>query len=226
MVELDELKGQWAEYGRKLDASIHLSNQVLRENRMIRLGSNLKWAFRGVLLEQLMSIPALAFLAIFIRNHISEPRYVIPAAVLDLFAIYSVISCGWQMGTLSNIDYSQPVVAIQKKIQKVKLVRLATVKWGFLLWPVLWIPFTIVFFRGIFGIDGYVMFRGSRLAIDLAVGAAISGLLYLASKRLAGRVNRSPVARRILDELAGRNLSKATKFLGELTAFEKENGKA
>lgn len=222
-MELDDFKSQWAEYDRKLDTSIHLSTQVLRETRMSRLGSNLKWAFRGILFEQLMSIPAVALLAIFIRNHISDPRYVVPAAVLDLFAIYSVVSCGWQMGTLSSIDYGQPVVTIQKKIQKVKLVRLATVKWGFLLWPILWIPFTIVFFRGIFGIDGYVMFRGSRLAIDLAAGAAITALLYVVSNRLADRVNRLPLAQRVFNELAGRNLSKATAFLEQLRQFETED---
>ncbi|MGH9442269.1 MAG: hypothetical protein ACRD16_08325 [Thermoanaerobaculia bacterium] len=221
-MELDDLKSQWAEYGRKLDANIRLNERVLRESRVGKADSSLKWAFRGILFEQLMSIPAVILLGIFISDHFSDPRYLLPAAVLDLFAIFSIASCGYQMGELKAVDYGQPVVAIQRKLAKVRVLRLATIKWAFLLWPVLWIPFAIVTFKGILGIDGYVLFRGDWLAIDLSVGVAITLLLAWASLRFGARARRLPLARPILDALAGRSLSEAMAFLERLTQFEKE----
>lgn len=221
-MELDELKTQWANDDRKLDEGIRLDAQFLRNSRMRKTGSSLKWAFRGILFEQLASIPAIVLLGIFLSNHLSEPRYVVPAVVLDVFAILSVVSCGYQLGTLRGIDFGQPVVAIQKKLEKVRVLRLATTRWTFLLAPVLWVPLTIVALPGVFGIDGYVLFRGDWLAINLVAGAAISAVLYGVSRRFASRRDRSPFVRRLMDDIAGRNLSRAAAYLEGVASFERD----
>lgn len=223
-MELDELKNHWADQDRKLDQVIGLNAQFLRESRMRKTGSGLKWAFRGILFEQLASIPAIVLLGVFISNHYSEPRYLVPAVVLDLFAILSVASCGYQLGTLHDIDYSQPVVAIQKKLEKVRVLRLATTKWALLLGPVLWIPLTIVALRGVLGVDGYALFPGDWLAVNLIAGAAISAVLYGLSRRFAYRMERSPLVRRLMNDIAGRSLSRAVAFLDGISSFEREEG--
>jgi hypothetical protein len=225
-MELDDLKNQWAESDKKLDEVIRLNTQVLRDSRMSRTNSSLKWAFRGILFEQLASIPALILLGIFISNRYSEPRYLVPAIVLDLFAIFSVASCGYQLGTLHSIDFGQPVVAIQKKLEKVRVLRLATIKWGLLLGPVLWIPFTIVALKGLLGVDGYALFHGEWLVINLLAGAAISALLFWLSNRFASRTQRSPVLQRLMNDLAGYSLSRALTFLDGISRFEHEDGRA
>ena len=223
-MELDELKIHWADDDRKLDQIIRINAQFLRDSRMRKTGFRLKWAFRGILFEQLASIPAIVLLGIFLSNHYSEPRYLVPAAVLDLFAILSVVSCGYQLGTLRDIDYGRPVVEIQKKLEKVRVLRLATAKWAFLLGPVLWIPLAIVALRGVFGVDGYALFPGPWLAVNLIAGAAISVLLYGLSRRFAHRREVSPLVRRLMDDIAGRSLSRAVAFLDGISSFEREEG--
>lgn len=221
-MELDELKTQWAEYDRKLDRMARIGGGLVAEARARKAGSGLSWAYHGIVFEQLMSIPTVVLLGVFISQHFSEPRYLVPAIVLDVFAVLSIVSCALQLSELNGVDYSEPVVAIQKKVERVRVLRLRTVRWGFLLWPVLWVPFMIVALRGVLGIDGYALFHGGWLTIDLAAGAAITVLLFLLSKALAGPFQRSRIGGRILDALAGRNLSRARTFLAELQQLEAE----
>ncbi len=223
-MELDELKNLWANQDRKLDQVIRLNAEFLRDSRTRKAGSSLKWAFRGILFEQLASIPAIVLLGIFLSNHSSEPRYLVPAIVLDVFAVLSVVSCGYQLGTLHDIDFGQPVVAIQKKLERVRVLRLATTKWALLLGPVLWVPLTIVALKGVLGVDGYALFPGGWLAVNLMAGAAISAALYGLSRRFAQRMERSPLVRRLMDDIAGRSLGRAVAFLGGISSFEREEG--
>ncbi len=225
-MELDELKNLWADHDKKLDQVIRVNAQFLRDSRMGKIGSSLKWAFRGILFEQLASIPAIVLLGVFLSNHASEPRYLVPAIVLDIFAILSVVSCGYQLGTLHDIDFGRPVVAIQKKLEKVRVLRLATTKWAFLLGPVLWVPLTIVALKGILGVDGYALFPGEWLAVNLVGGAAISALLYALSRRFAHRMEGSPLIARLMNDIAGRSLSRAVAFLDGISSFEREEGLA
>jgi len=221
-MELQDLKDRWAEYDRKLDVSLRLNTRILREINLSRVDSALKRLTRLIVFELLMDLAAVVALGAFIASHVGEMRFLAPALLLDVCAIGFVIASVRQLVALHGLDYSAPVVAIQKQLAALRIERIRVTKWVLLLSPILWTPLLIVAFEGIFGVDVYLFLDGTWLAANLLLGLAFIPLMLWAARRLAGRWQGSPLVQSLMDDLAGRSLVDAAGFLGTLSHFEEE----
>lgn len=218
------MKDRWNEYDRKLDASLRLNTRVLREFGLNRVDSSLRRLTRLIVFELLMGLVAAVALGGFIADHLGEMRFLAPAVALDLFVLYFI---GWsirQWVALGSLDYGESVVAIQRKLELLRIDRIRMTKWVFLLSPLLWIPLLIVSLEGLLGLDSYAIFDTGWLVSNLVFGLAVIALALWVSKRYADRLQGSPLVRRLMDALADRSLDEATGFLGTLSSFERENG--
>lgn len=223
-MELDDLKSRWAEYDAKLEKNVRLNTRLLRESGLTRVDTALKPLSRWILFEMLMNVPAVLLLGSFLGDHIGEPRFAVPGALLLAFAI-AILSAGIrQWAVLRTIDYGAPIVAIQKRLESLRIRRIRTTKWVLLLSPILWTPLLIVAVKGLFGADPYAFLDARWLAANLLFGLAALILMLWFSKRHADRWKQSPLARRLMDEIAGRSLASAMGFLKELSRFEQEEG--
>lgn len=223
-MELDDLKDRWNDYDRKLDASLRLNTRVLREVGLDRVGSSLKRLTRVIVFELLMGLVAAVALGSFIADHLGEMRFLAPAVALDLFVLYFI---GWtirQWVALAGLDYGEPVVEIQRKVELLRIDRIRMTKWVFLLSPLLWIPLLIVGVEGLVGLNAYALFDTAWLVANFVFGLAVIALALWVSRRYAHRLQDSPLAGRVADALADRSLDDAARFLGSLSSFERENG--
>jgi hypothetical protein len=221
-MELQDLKNKWAEYDSKLDASIRLNAQLLRESVLSRANTVLTRLSRSILAELIVNFAAVVLLGAFIADHVGHPRFVVPAALLDVFAIALVIAGIRQLVALRTLDYGAPVVEIQRRLEWLKIRRIQATKWALLLAPLLWTPLLIVALKGLFRVDAYAVFAQPWLAANVVFSAAVVVLVVWASRRHAERWKSSPLVRRLMDDIAGRNLNAATNFLGALSRFEIE----
>lgn len=225
-MELQDLKDRWNDYDRKLDANLRLNTRVLREFGLNRVGSSLRRLTRLIVFELLMGLLAAVLLGSFIADHLGEVRFLAPAVALDLFVLYFI---GWairQWVALNSLDYGEPIVEIQRKLELLRIDRIRMTKWVFLLSPLLWIPLLIVGVEGFLGLDAYAILDTAWLAANFLFGLAVIALALWVSKRYSDRLQGSPLARRLTDALADRSLNEAAGFLGTLSSFEKENGAA
>ena len=221
-MELDDLKDRWNEYDRKLDANLRLNSRVLREFGLNRVDSSLRRLTRLIVFELMMGLVATVLLGGFIADHLGEARFLAPAVALDLFVIYFI---GWsirQWVALASLDYGEPVVEIQRKLELLRMDRIRMTKWVFLLSPLLWIPLLIVGVEGLLGLDAYAILDTAWLVSNFVFGLAVIAVAVWASRRYADRLQGSPLARRVADALADRSLVEAAGFLGTLSSFERE----
>ncbi len=223
-MDLQEMKDRWTEYDRKLDTSLRLNTRILREINLSRVDSALKRLTRLIVFELLMDLGAVVALGMFIASHVGEMRFLAPAVLLDVCAVGFVIASIRQLVALYSLDYSAPVVAIQKQIQTLRIERIRITKWVFLLSPLLWTPLLIVALEGLFGLDSYLFLDGTWLAANLLFGLAFLLLMVWISRRYTDRWQRSPLMQRLMDDIAGRSLTVAAGFLGTLSRFEEEEG--
>lgn len=222
-MDLDDLKQRWEEADRKLDASLRLSTRLLRESALgkaARATSRLSWL---LLPELLLNLGLVVWLGSFIADHFAQARFSIPAVALDLGAIALLIAQGHQWVALRGIDYSAPVVAIQKELGRLRLQELRVFKWVMVTAPLAWTPLLIVSIKGLLGLDAYVLFSGAWLAANVAFGVAVLLLAVWISRRYAERMERSPWIQRLMRNLSGYNLSAAAGFLSSLARFEEES---
>jgi len=225
-MELQDLKDRWADYDRKLETSIRLNTQVLREFGLNRVDSSLRRLSRQMVLELLMDLVAILALGAFTVNHLDKVRFLVPALALDLFVISFVAWSIRQWAALGSLDYGESIVTIQRKLEMLRIDRIRMTKWVFLLSPLLWTPLLIVALKGLGGLDAYAIFDAGWLAANLLFGLAVIPLMLWVSKRYGDRLERSPLGHSFVNALADRSLNDATSFLGTLSSFEKENGTA
>ncbi|MES1245046.1 MAG: hypothetical protein ABUT39_25805 [Acidobacteriota bacterium] len=230
-MDLDDLKTRLAEQDAKLDQVIRLNTTAIREIQISRAKTRLWGLVLGVALELAVTAVAVVWLGDFIAGHLREARFLLPAVLLDLCAIAKLAVCIRQLAAVAGLSYSLPVVAVQKELGKLRVLRLRALKWEMILWFVLWLPALVVLFEGFFGVDLWFVLgaAGARdgsflvwVAANVAFGLAVALLLIWLSKRYADRVDRSPALRRFVDSLAGTSLTKALDFLDSVVQFETE----
>jgi hypothetical protein len=221
-MELDDLKQMWAEQDAKLEKSIRLNTQLLRESGMTRVGKALAPLSWGIAVEGILNVVIVLWLGSFLGDHIGEPRLAAPAALLFVCAI-AILNVGIRQWTaLRALDYGAPVVDIQKRLATLRVGRIRTTKWILLLSPLLWTPLLIVGFHTLTGVDPYAFMDGKWLAGNLIFGLVfLVGMLWV-SKRYGDRWSRFPAVRRLMDALAGRSLAAASGALEEIERFERD----
>ena len=213
-MELDELRAKWAEHDRKLETTIMLNRQLLRENYTGRARTALRR------LAALLSVGSISLLAVivslgaFIHNNLGMPRFVWSAVLLDVLAIAALGAVNFQIGLVLQVDYDQPVSTIQKRIEKLKRVRIRYVRGICVLSALTWFPMFVVVMKAFVGVDVYRTFDMNWIIWNVVFGlAVIPPGIWLVRK----------FGNRMSDVIAGYNLSAASGFLKKLDQFERED---
>jgi hypothetical protein len=212
-MELDELKEKWAEHDRKLDESIRLNRQLLRDMYTRRARFAL-WR-----LATMLAAGALCMLAIivslgrFIAQNWSMPRIAWPAIVLDVLAIATLAALNAQIGLALNINYNQPIAVIQKRLETLRKFRIRYIQAIFLMATLTWVTIFIVLTR---------LFNTAWVVANVVFGLLVFAIGIWVARRYGDRMSNSAFGRRFLRELAGYNLNAASDFMATLAEFEKD----
>jgi len=216
-MELDELREKWVEHDRKLDQSIRLNKQLLREIYTRRAKFAL-WRLTAMLAAgSIFMLAVIVSLGRFIAQNWSTPRFSLAAIVLDLAAIATLAALIAQIGLSMTIDYNQPVAEIQKRLETLRKFRIRYTQSIFLTMTLTWAPIFILVMKG-GGLDVYRIFGISWIVINVAIGLAVLVLGFWALRKFAPRMNQ-----RFLRDLAGYNLNAASRFLATLAEFENDH---
>jgi predicted permease len=227
-LDLDVLKEQWADNDRKLEASLRLNLQMLREMYTTRARHAL-WRLAAMLTAgSFFWLAVIISLGTFMARCGWTPRFLWPAVVLDIFAIAALIGLNAQIGLALNINYDQPIVEIQRRLEKLRMFRLRYTQGICLTMTLTWAPIVIVLLKGLFGMDAYRLFGTSwilwNVLFGLALGLALVALWIWLSKKYGSRIGGSAFGRRFMRDIGGYNLNAAADFLATLAKFQDENG--
>ncbi|HZV77779.1 MAG TPA: hypothetical protein VFF63_08495 [Candidatus Babeliales bacterium] len=218
-MEIEELKRLWAESNRKLEASTRLNTALLRQSNLRTADTSLKRLSRGIAFELVVNVAGIVLLGAFIASHLHQPRFVVPAVALDLYGIALVIAAVRQLAELGAMDYDEPVVAIARRLEQLRLERVRTTFWTLLLAPLMWLPLLIVGMQALFGVDCYAAGL-PWLAANVIFGLAVIVAAIFISKRYGPRLGASTPMRAVADAFAGRSLKAALESLDSIRRFE------
>lgn len=219
MLDLDEMKQQWAEHDRTLQESIRLNRELLRETRLtaVRSAFERSAAFFG--LEAAAWLAIVMALGSFIYGHAGTLRYALSGAALDVYAIGMLSATIRQFVAARQIDYGRPIAGIQKQLESLGVLRIRMTQWGVLAGVVVWAPFALVVAKALFGLD---IDSAAWLWANVLFGLALAPLAVWLSKKFGDRMGRSPFLQQIMQDLAGRNLNTARAALASISAFQNE----
>ncbi len=221
-MQLDELKQAWAAHGALLERSLAIDERLLREVLLRKVRFALAPYILGRALEvALGSAVALAIVPV-LAAHITEPRYIVVGGALAVFTVAITAMCAYLLVKCLQVDYDGPVTAIQRDVERIKLVEYRSFKWALLGGVLLWLPALLVPFEALTGVDAL-----ARVQLPFLVGNLVVGLVVLAagmalSRKYIERSGSELRTRRWVDALSGRALRSVAGHLAELARFERE----
>lgn len=221
-MELDDLKPAWNQLDRGRDALPTIIVSAVRDAKLDATRSALSriaWLLRY---ELLAGVVATLLAGSFLADHWREPRFLLPALVLHEYAIVTIVIAARQLVLLSRVDFSVPVIAVQRELARLRTFRIRATLGLMILAPFLWTPLAIVGAKALFDLDVYQAFGTAWVWANLGIGLAVIPLGIWIARRLAGRGTRSPRVAALVDTLSGRSLADARRYADDLARFEAE----
>jgi len=121
-----------------------------------------------------------------------------------------------------ELGRDRPVTAIQRAVERIKLVEYRATKWALLGGVVIWLPAVLILFEAVTGVAALARVDLGWLIANLGFGLAVLGLGQAWSKRYVERSDLGPRARRLVDAISGRSLRSVAMHLAELSTFERD----
>ncbi|MBC3919256.1 hypothetical protein H8L32_17335 [Undibacterium sp. CY18W] len=219
-MNLDLLKTEWQARDKGLEQAVRLNTQMLRLSLLEQHRREIsKWGWTDKY-EIIAGTPVLIYLIWFLSHYITDLKFALPALTILAWTIAMPLLNHQQRHALQDLDFAQPITSVQRQLAELKAGRLKLFKWAFLLGQIVWfIPFLLVLFKGVFGVDLYQKTENfiipslmvSLMFIPLAIGI---------SKLLSGRLSRSASFQALTDSLAGEDYKQTRHFLKTLAQFE------
>jgi hypothetical protein len=140
---------------------------------------------------------------------------------MHVYAVAAIVLAVRQVLQIATVDYAAPVVELQRHLACLRRTRVHDQMWLGLPWWMLWVVATVIGAKWLRGIDIY---EPSPTWIYVALGIGAVGIvLTLWLPRVIGRTpSGSKLVQRLLDDLAGRSLVRATRRIDEIASFSKE----
>lgn len=221
-MQFDDLKEAWAAHGTMLERGLAIDERLLREVVLRKVRFALAPYVLWRALEVALGIAALVVVMPVLAAHVAEPRYAAVAGALAVFTAGITALCAYLLVNSLKLDYGEPVTAIQREVERIRLVEYRALKWAVLGGVVAWLPAALVLFEALTGIDALARIDLAWLIANLGFGLAVLAFGHVLSRRYVERPDLGPRARRLVDTLSGRGLRSAAGHLAELARFERE----
>jgi len=219
-MELDEMKAAWLALDRRLAREEALTLITFRERKLDRLRAVL----RPLVVARIVQIVIGALMALvfapFWVEHRSTPHFVVIGASLHLYALMMIIGGARDLFMIRRIDYAAPVVEIQLRLAELRAWLLKSAPVFGAVGCFIWIPFTLWAFEVLFGADIWV--HAPEVVWIFAGWGVVALAVLLAALHFARHPGRAKWAERLERGMIGGRLSKAQRFLDEISAFARE----
>ena len=217
-MELDDLKQAWQDLDRKLERQHAMDLLRFREERGRRLKSGLWPLVLGQALQMLFGVAMLLLGVELWTSHRDVPHLFVCGLIVHVYGV-ALIACGGMVqAMISAVDYSAPVLDIQKRLARLRKFYVRTGMVVGLAWWLIWMPVMAAVFMTLFGADMYL-----NAPSVFAIGGAVGVVGLLATwwlHRWSRHPSRPRLAKAMEDSVTGRSLRRAQALADEIARFE------
>jgi hypothetical protein len=217
-MELDEMKLAWQSLDRRLEEQLALNKKTLLQEKLEKAPGKLRPLVWGQGIQIVIGAIMALMAAGFWSATSNIPHLFYAGLSLHIYGLVLIVFGAAMQGFMGRVDYSAPVIEIQKQLAKVRSFYIQCGTLLGLVWWLLWIPLTMMAFAWVFGFDIYA--NGPPMMITSWWIIGFTGLLATLGFMAWAR-RRPALSKKLEDSAAGKSLNKAVKFLDEIAEFEK-----
>jgi hypothetical protein len=217
-MELDDMKLAWQEIGRQMERQYALDFEAFREGKV----RNARWQLLplriGLAVRLAFGLVLMALAARFSFTHWGTLHLVASGLLVHAYGLLLVVTAGHESDLLRGIDYSAPVLELQRKLERLRAWRVRTLPLWIVTGCLSWVPMAVMAFRWM-GVDVW------ERAPSVLGWFVASGLVALVGFAAVWRWWPGAAASMQRDAV-GCSLDKSKRFLDEIERFEKGDGAA
>lgn len=217
-MELDEMKLAWQSLDRRLEEHLALNKKALLQEKRSKASGKLRPLVWGQGMQMIIGSIMALMAAGFWSATRDIPHLFYAGLSLNIYGVLLIIFGGVMQGFMSRVDYSAPVIEIQKQLAQVRSLYVRAGSILGLVWWLLWIPLTMVVFAWAFGFDIYA--KGPPMMVLSWWIIGFTGLLATVGF-MAWASKRPGLSKKMEASAAGKSLNNAVTFLDEIAEFEK-----
>lgn len=217
-MENSDLNQAWASLQTHLERTQRLNDLLVAQSMMKQAQTPLTREKRALAIEIVVNYAGVVGLGSFAAGNASRPDVLISAAILAASLIAINIALISIALAISDLDYEEPVVAIQAQLERLKMRRAGLTAIILIAGPLLWVPLFVVLL-GLAGIDALQVLGIPYLAANAALGITIAAAAMLWARRYGSGFLRSRWGRRAADALSGQSYREAAEFLDTIERF-------
>lgn len=214
-MELDEMKLAWQALDQRLERQHALSLQLFRDSRLDKMRSGLRPLVWGQAIQLVVGLLLAGVAGAFWTTHVHVTHLLVCGLLVHAYGVLLVVFAVRVLYLVQRLDYSTPVLAIQRQLADLRAWRVhveapVNALLGCFVWiPVLWMNLAW------YGIDLW-----SPKFMLWAVSSSLVGLIAVVL--VVWLMRRAGLARKIEDNAAGRSVQNAEAVLDEIARFERE----
>ncbi len=217
--ELDDLKTAWQTLSRQLQRQNALTFHLFKEEKLGKFRSALLPLVTGQSIQLICGLLLSAIFAPFWVRHIGSVHLMIYGLSLHAYGIMFIAFAIRDLVLIGRIDYSAPVVAIQKQIAALRAWHLRAGWWFAVTGCFIWTPLMLVIFYAL-GADVWV--AKPQVVFWFILSSLVCVGLSYALIRRSRRPGEAKLAKYLADSSAGRTVNRAETLLREIEQFERE----
>lgn len=218
-MELDQLKQAWQALGRQLERQETIDLALLRERKLERARGRLRPLFWGQIMQMLFGVAFILLGVACWTQHSDVPHLLLAGIVLHVYGVVTVAMAGGTLGLVARIDYSAPVLAIQKRLAALRRFYLINGMTVGLPWWLLYVPVLMA----LAALGGKDIYAGGALWVWICLAVGIAGLLGTwIFHRWSRNPSRAALGRRLDDGAAGGGIRRVQATLDEIAQFERD----
>ena len=222
-MDFDDGRGVWARLEQQLDEQLGPIRRAIGRLETGGLRRRLNRLQMLLCLEIVVGSGLALMLGSYVADRSTSASLLVAGASLQVVVILVIVSAAHQLALLARLDYSEPVVGIQRRLAVIRVARTRARRWLLVAAPLLWTPLAIVAADALFGFDLPGGFGLPWILANLGLGAVVLIAAIVASRRADGRRDWWPVLTYMADDLAGRTLRSAARDLDATVEFGGES---
>lgn len=200
-MNLEELSKVWNSTDEELEKSVKINKALFKEVSMNKIQLSLGEIKLGSFIGIAVSIPFLFIVWSFVLQHYMVWKFLIPGLSLLLFLFLSLGFTGYKLFLYYSINSGESILQTQKNVERLKYLEIMEVRSLYVIIPLLYVIFLIVFAKLLFGYDAYQL---GDLLILQGIGSFAVALIVVF----------------FLKKFPNKNLQKSIDFLEEVKEME------
>lgn len=223
-MQLDELQQKWQLLDQKLDSSMQLQSELMLKVTVHAARRQMRWTLVRPAIDMVWSVIVVWFAGYFAYRNWPVVSLILPAGVLLVGALVTLIDYAFEMSLAGQIDWHGTVTEMQRLVERIRILRLRRLKWLLLLSPALGFCLLVVAVQWATGVNVIEQFDRRWVVTNLAFGLVCIPVGWLLIRAAARRWGGQGWWRRMGDDLSGRSLRSARQELERWSELQRELG--